>query len=180
MLLIAAGTCQGFECEKVLRITGSASFIAHSIIVERLVEGALCARLAHAVELFPFCISRQVGLSNMPALLHKHRFQGVHADAIVCPMAGRVNIVIASPVAGISPICVDSIPANAECSGLWTLRHLLLFMHVPDKKAGRLHKLSKAHCTMCDQDTRRTPSCSCRICHANTHQRTPAKVATTL
>ena len=107
----AGQICGHVQILSVLRI---AALIAHGIEIEGLIEGPIRPRPASAVLLLPPCVAGQEGLSDVPALLYKHGFVWVHADAIIRAMPGGVHIVVAVPILLVSPICVQGIPTQAQ------------------------------------------------------------------
>lgn len=49
-------------------------------------------------------------LTNVPARLQKHGFEGMHRDPVVRAVATRVDIVVAVPVLPFAPVNVATIP----------------------------------------------------------------------
>lgn len=80
----------------------------------------------------------------MPAGLDEHRLEGVHGDAIVCPMPRWVYIVVAPPVSVLTPVYADRIPAGRRNRCDYSKGHIctLRFLSTRNSLAGHVCAVS--------------------------------------
>lgn len=103
---LGGDTEAGLHIRRLLRLRGD------GVAVHGLVKGAPGIGVARSLSHHPPRVVGQVRLPDMPTGLYEHCLEGVHADAIVCAVARWVHIVVAAPVALISPVQVCRVPAS--------------------------------------------------------------------
>jgi hypothetical protein len=93
---------------------GFLGFWRNCILVHCLVKGAFGVGISTSPAHHPLCVVGQVRLAHMPAGLYEHRLKRMHADAVICTVTRWMDIVIAPPVAFISPVQVGWIPVQGD------------------------------------------------------------------